>query len=68
MTAPQTQAINDWSASIVPERRRRFEAELKAKGRKPLTAEEIATWPKLFDEEEHVAFLAWLRKERGHDA
>ena len=64
MTDPQIQATNDWIASIVPERRRRFEAEQKAKGRKPLTPEDIEARPRLFDDEEHEAFLAWLYAER----
>ncbi|MEY9927885.1 hypothetical protein ABH926_002519 [Catenulispora sp. GP43] len=54
-----------WLARVQPLRRRDLAARVGDAGIRPLTREELATWPTLFaSEREHKAFLAWLRQER----
>lgn len=57
-----------WLARIQPLRRGELAARVRRGGIRPLTREELATWPTLFaTEREHRVFLAWLREERQRD-
>ena len=59
------ETFDAWLARIQPLRRNDLARGITTAEVRPMSLEELATWPTLFaSEREHEAFLGWLREER----